>query len=245
MNEQQEMQLIEQLKERKAVIVSAKHGMGKSTLIKRCIAKIGWELLETDVTSYTTEEWEELYNLVSVSLGESVIYIPTIDRVKEPRLVKLVKENNKNPIILETSLTWGLKELRAYCKEISLEVLDWRAMTEIMKQRGTYTGKTPQNLYHVYGDGDFEREESDFSLVAKFFNGEQISVNAQFLPWLIDNAPNYLNGYELFHFLHYAAKLAAVGKVEFISGLAIKGSGNPERPYFLRKLGLVKNDSTN
>jgi hypothetical protein len=242
MNEQQEMQLIEQLRERKAVIVSAKHGMGKSTFIKRGVAKIGWELLEIDVAAYTTEEWEELYDLISVNIGESILYIPTIDRVKENRLVRLVKENNKNPIILETSLTWGLKELRAYCKEIALEVPDWRAMTEIMKQRETYTGKTPQNLYHVYGDGDFERIESDFSLVAKFFNGEEVLVDTQFLPWLIDNAPNYLSGYELFHFLHYAAKLAAVGKVEFISGLAVKGSGNPERPYFLRKLGLVRND---
>ena len=242
MNEQQELQLIEQIKERKAVIVSAKHGMAKSTFIKRGVTKIGWELLEIDVAAYTTEEWEELYDLISVNIGESILYIPTIDRVKENRLVRLVKENNKNPIILETSMAWGFKELRAYCKEISLEVPDWRAMTEIMKQRKTYTGKTPQNLYHVYGDGDFERIESDFSLVAKFFNGEQVLVSTQLLPWLIDNAPNYLNGYELFHFLHYAAKLAAVGKVEFISGLAVKGSGNPERPYFLRKLGLVRND---
>lgn len=240
MNSRQKQQLLEQLRERKAVVVSAKHGMGKTTFIRRVIDELGWEFTEIDVSAFTPEEWEELYDLVSVNLGESVLYIPTIDRVKEARLVKLVKGNRRNAIILETSMTWGFKDLRAYCREVSLDVPDWRAMTAIMKERETYTGKTPQNLYHAYGDGSFQRIESDFSLVAKFFKGEHVPVNTKFLPWLIDNAPNYLNGYDLFLFLHYAAKLAAVGRVDFISGLAIKGSGNPERPYFLRKLGLVR-----
>jgi hypothetical protein len=240
LNERQKQQLLEQIKEGKAVIVTAKHGMGKTTFIKRVVLELGWELNEIDVSAFTPEEWEELYDLVSMRHRKSIIYIPTIDRVKESRLLKLVRENYENSIILETSMTWGFKELKAYCREISLEVLDWRAMTGIMKERGTYSGKTPQNLYHAYGDGDFERVESDFSLAAKFFNGEQVEVNTKFLPWLIDNAPNYLNGYELFQFYHYAAKLAAVGKVDFISGLAKKGSGNVERPYFFRKLGLVR-----
>lgn len=243
MNERQRQQLLEQLNEGKAVIVSAKHGMGKTTFIRRVVAELGWELMELDITAYTPEEWEELYDLVSVNLGKSVIYLHTIDGVKESRLLRLVRENHNNAIIMETSITWGLKELRGYCREVSLDVLDWRAMTDIMKERGTYRGITPQNLYHAYGDGEFDRVESDFGLTAKFFKGEQIPVNTKFLPWIIDNAPNFLRGYDLFRLYHYAAKLAAIGKVDFISGLAQKGSGNVERPYYFRKLGLVRSES--
>jgi len=247
LNESQERELLLQLNpddgKRKAVIVSARMGMGKTTFIKRAVAKLGWELDERDISVYTTDDWEALYALVSVNLGNVVVWIPSIDKAKESRLVKLVKTNHNNAIILETSKMWGLKELRGYCRDISLDMLDWRAMTEIMKGRGTYTGKTPQNLYHAYGDGEFERIESDFSLVAKFFSGECVPVDTKFLPWLIDNAPNYLNGYDLYLFYEFASRLAALGKVDYISGLAVRGTGQPERPYYYKKLGLVRNES--
>jgi hypothetical protein len=241
MNERQAGELEKQILDGKAAIVSSKHGGGKSTFIRGVFKKLGWDVEEYDVSSFTVDEWNELIELVEMRLGETIIYIPSIDRAKENRLLKIVKNNNKNAIVMETSKTWGLKDLRGYCRDIVLDTPDWRAMTEIMKQRGTYRGVTPQNLYHAYGDGGFERVESDWSLTAKFFKGESIEIDTKFLPWLIDNASNFLDGYELFRFLHYAAKIAATGKVSMIGGLAQRGKGDVERPYFHKKLGLVRN----
>jgi hypothetical protein len=80
--------------------------------------------------------------------------------------------------------------------------------------------------------------------VNSFFKGEKIEVDTAFLPWLIDNAPNFLNGYSLFSFYHYSAKLAALGRVDFIGGLGTKAKGNVERPYYFRKMGLLRNEQS-
>lgn len=242
LNERQSAELEAQIRDGKAAIVSARHGMGKTTFLKQVFAKVGIPVTELDVSAFSPDEWEDLYDLVSIRTG-SIIYIPSIDRAKEDRLVKLVKENNDNPIVLETSKTWGFKTLRGYCRDISLDEPNWRDMMEIMKQRETFRGIIPQNLYHAYGDGEFERIESDWSLAGKFFKGEPIDVDTKFLPWLIDNAPNNLDGYDLFAFYHYAAKIAATGNVQYIGGLSVRGKGDVDRPYYYRKMGLVKSGS--
>jgi hypothetical protein len=251
--------LMRYVKERTAVCLVGDPGSGKTTAAYVVARELGLNVMELNASDERTKEsslpeFVELCQQVPMT-GEGLLFLldevdgmGSVDGKGAWEYVKDILKYSKHAVVLtcndDYKIPATVKGLLVTVKLIKPNVKTVeKYAAKIAKENLRTTAPTTDELTSDFRNainvalfgGEPYKEQNTYTLTHKFFvEGDVERIDDVPLPFLFDNAPNYLKGWDLFQF-YRVLRISAISNQTGALSLSPRGSGTYARfPGYMR-----------
>lgn len=228
-------------------------GVGKTSSVYMLGKKMGKKIIEQNASdSRKKDDLLEMKRRVKTKSLRDIIYlfeeIDGMNRSYQFRILSEILDNASDVVVLTANKRWELPDkIKDRCKVLEYdkpkkkEIL--KRMKEIAKKEGIedvdyskITRDVRDSINALFYDAEGYEEKNIFDKVRKVFGGKEVEIDdlENLLYWLMDNAPNFYNGIELYK-VYKILSLADNTDNPDVLKMLPKGKGKVKYPTFFRK----------
>jgi len=245
--------------ETRSILLDGNPGVGKTTSVYAVAKELGYNVIEYNASD--SRKKEDLEKISTISLTNypvpTILLIDEADGITAISTLNNILNHTLNPIILTANASFKMKNLTKRCKVIKVKATKKSDVVKILKLENFSTEDIKKftssdirsSLLAAKADTKPRtRNSTDFDDVSNFFLGETSRITTKINKyWLMDNAPNFLHGTDLYIFytkyLPLLSSLPEYLSESLLKSIPFKSRGRPEYPTYFRTLyGKKKED---
>jgi len=242
----------------RSLLLDGAPGCGKTTGVHEIAKELGYEVIEFNASdSRKKSDLEAISSYTKTSyLVPTLFLLDEADGISSIATLNKLLNDTRNPIILTANEGYKLRDLTKMCNVVKIRAIHKSNTIKILKEIDDDMSRIKEVassdirssiIAMESGTKPNEKEMTNFDIASRFFCGNLEEYSPISIYWLIDNAPSFLKGRELYDFytkfIPTYVKSDKLIQKKMQTMNAFKGRGRPEYPIYFRVAGKAKIDN--